>query len=264
MKKVNLAFSGSGQLYPAFVGALMCLKDRGYSISEISATSGGAIIAASLASGFEPGAELISLIKSTLPIKNRLFDFSLSSLIKRWGLIKGDRIEEKFRKHFCPTLGDCRIPLHITASNISARKVRIFSSTRDPGFSTAQAVRASISLPFVFAPVMVDGQIYVDGGWMMNLPCEVFDNDLPVLAFRFSNKSVGSIENIVRYAAALLDSVIDGDPEKIHRESIHVIDIHTRYTGFSFNVNDRDVDEMTREGYISTSQWLNKNESKIK
>ena len=66
MKRVNLAFSGSGQLYPAFVGVLMCLEDRGYSIAEISATSGGAIIAAAFASGFEPGIELISLIKSTL------------------------------------------------------------------------------------------------------------------------------------------------------------------------------------------------------
>ena len=265
MKRVNLAFSGSGQLYPAFVGVLMCLEDRGYSIAEISATSGGAIIAAAFASGFEPGIELISLIKSTLPIKNRLFDFSLRSLLRRWGLIKGDRIEEKFRKHFCARLADCKVPLHITASNISARRARVISSAADPDFSTARAVRASISLPFIFAPVVIDGDIYVDGGWLMNLPCEVFKNDLPVLAFRFKNRNAvsSSIKSAAKYVGALLEAVIDGDPERLPREPISVIDIATRHSTLSFNVSDRDVDEMIREGYISTAEWLDKNEGKV-
>lgn len=266
MKKINLAFAGSGQLYPAFVGVLMCLKDRGCCISEIAATSGGAIIAAAVGSGLDPGAELISLIKSTLPIKNKLFDFSLSSLFLKWGLIKGDRIEERFRRFFCNSLGDSTIPLHITASNITARKVKVFSSSCDPGFSTAKAVRASISLPFIFAPVTIDGDIYVDGGWMMNMPCDVFKNDIPVLAFRFKHKNAvrTSIGSVSRYAHALLESVIDGDTDEPPREIVHMIDINTKYSTLSFNVNDRDVDEMIREGYTSTAEWLDGNEAKIK
>jgi len=55
MKKVNVALAGSGQLYPVFVGALICLKERGLEIAEISGTSGGAIIAAALASGLAIG-----------------------------------------------------------------------------------------------------------------------------------------------------------------------------------------------------------------
>lgn len=265
MKRVNLAFSGSGQLYPAFIGVLMCLRDRGYSVAEISATSGGAIIAAAFASGFEPGGQLVSLIKSTLPVKNRLFDFSLRSLLHRWGLIKGDRIEGQFKKYFCARLSDCKIPLHITASNISARKARVISSATDPDFSTARAVRASISLPFIFAPVIIDGDIYVDGGWLMNLPCEVFKNDLPVLAFRFKNRNAvsSSIKSAAKYAGALLEAVIDGDPDRLPREPISFIDICTRYSTLSFNVNDQDVDEMVREGYVSTADWLDENESKI-
>lgn len=266
MRKVNLAFAGSGQLYPAFVGALMCLKDRGFSISEISGTSGGAIIAAAVASGFDAGGDLISLIKATLPVKNRLFDFSLRSLLFRWGFIKGNRIQSKFDKYFCKTLAECRYTVYITASNITARKVRILSSSSDPGFSTAKAVRASISLPFIFEPVIIDGDIHVDGGWMMNLPCEVFRNGLPVLAFRFKNhnRMKDGIRSVAKYLYALLESVIDGDVEKMPREPIHVIDIKTKYSSLSFNVNGHDVDEMVREGYLSTAEWLDANEEKIK
>lgn len=266
MRKINLAFAGSGQLYPAFVGALMCLKDRGYSISEISGTSGGAIIAAAVASGIDPGGELISIIKATLPTRNKLFDFSLRSLLFRWGLIKGKKIEERFSKYFCKTLSECRIPVYITASNITARRVRVFSSATDPGFLTSKAVRASISLPFIFEPVIIDEDIYVDGGWMMNLPCDVFSNNLPVLAFRFKNRNAvrSSIQSIAKYLHALLESVIDGDAEDLPKEPIYVIDIKTKYSTLSFNVNSHDVDEMMREGYISTSEWLDLNEEKIK
>ena len=265
MRRCNLAFAGSGQLYPAFIGVLMCLQDRGISIAEIAATSGGAIIAAGIGSGHVPGSQLVSLIKRTLPFKNKLFDLSLHSLIKRWGLIKGDRIKSVFDSHFCRTLGESSIPLHVSASNITARRLRIFSSEKDPAFSLSLAVRASISLPLIFAPVEIDGNLHVDGGWMKNMPSDVFSNGLPVLAFNFKPRAgiaIG-ITNLKNYALALLESIIDGDRGEEASALIHTISISTRLSTLNFNVSEYDVDEMIAEGYKATDDWLRKNEEKV-
>jgi predicted acylesterase/phospholipase RssA len=266
MKKVNVALAGSGQLYFAFVGALICLKDRGIEIAEISGTSGGAIIAAAISSGLDPEKDIVALAKATLPIKSNLFDFSLLSILRRWGLIRGNKIENKFNQYLHKKLGDAQIPLYITASNITARKVRIFSSASDPGFSTARAIRASISLPFIFEPVIIDGDFYVDGGWMKNMPSDVFSNGLPVLAFRTTPRAgitTTGITALKNYLVALFESIIDGD--RAHRPQDHVYRVYipTRFNPLNFNVSEREVDLMIEEGHRAASEWLEQNEEKI-
>lgn len=265
MRKINLAFAGSGQLYPAFVGVLMCLKERGIEIAEVSGTSGGAIIAAAAASGLDPSEQLVPLVKSTLPIKNKLFDFSLRSLIYRWGLIRGTKIENKLRQYLCKTLGECRIPLYVTASNITARRVRIFNSVSDPDFSTARAIRASISLPFIFEPVCIEGDLYVDGGWMKNTPSDVFSNGLPVLAFKTTPHAgiVTGINALKNYIVALLESAIDGDRAHRQHNLVHKVYIPTKFSTLDFNVSEAEVDCMVKEGYAATAEWLDQNEEQI-
>lgn len=265
MRKCNVAFAGSGQLYPAFIGVLQCLRDKNIEVAEIAGTSGGAIIAAAVASGICIESDLANVVKRTLPLKNGLFDFSIKSLFKRWGLIKGVRIESALDQYFCQYLGDSKFPIHITASNISARKVRVFSSATDPTFRTARAVRASISLPIIFAPVEIGGELHVDGGWMKNMPSDVFCNNMPVLGFRFRPSSgiVKNIASIWNYLLALLESIIDGEVDDTPLRSPYIISIETKFSTLAFNVNESDVDEMIAEGYRATEQWLIKNEEKV-
>ena len=42
-----------------------------------------------------------------------------------------------------------------------------------------KAIRMSMSVPFVFEPVMHDGCYYVDGGTIDNYPIKVFDGKYP-------------------------------------------------------------------------------------
>jgi len=265
MRKCNVAFAGSGQLYPAFIGVLRCLRDKQIEVAEIAGTSGGAIIAAAAASGIDIGPELLGVIKRTLPLKNRLFDFSIKSLFKKWGLIRGVRIETALDMYFCDRLGDAKFPIHITASNISARKVRVFSSVADPRFKTSRAVRASISLPIIFAPVEIAGELHVDGGWMKNMPSDVFCNNLPVLGFRFRPASgiVKNIASVWNYLLALLESIIDGEVDDTPLGSPYIISIPTRFSTLAFNVSEEDVDAMVAEGYRAAEEWLAANEEKV-
>jgi hypothetical protein len=57
--------------------------------------------------------------------------------------------------------------------------VQRFSHSCTPDVSVTDAVRASISIPFLFEPVEIDVEIVVDGGAMYNYPVTAFDFEDP-------------------------------------------------------------------------------------
>lgn len=259
MKKVvNVAFSGSGLLYPTFIGALLCLDDHGIDIAEISGTSGGSIIAAAYASGLQPRDQIVELAKNSLPFWNWLIDPSIR-VFKNLGLIKGNKIQAVLEKNFIKTLGDAKIPLYITTSNVSKKKLRIFSSKTDPLFSTSLAVRTSIAVPIVFAPTIIDNESYVDGGILLNLPVDVFKNNLPTIAFKFHRKGIiGTVKSFFSLISGILEMMLSANEGESIEDApkAHIIKINTAYSAGNFFVSKKDVDKMIQEGYQSTKEWL--------
>ncbi len=65
--------------------------------------------------------------------------------------------------------------LVITASKKSNSELMLFSAENTPDVEIAKAAHASSSIPFVFAPVEIDGVKYVDGGCYDNIPLKYFD-----------------------------------------------------------------------------------------
>lgn len=258
-KIVNVAFSGSGQAYPCWLGSIMCLEDHGIKIAEISGTSGGSIIAAAYGSGLDPKSQMIDLIKETLPFQNLLFDPSLISMFTRWGIFKGDKIQAILAEKFCPTLGHSKIPIYITSTNLTQRKSVVFNSKEHPGMLTALAVRSSISIPFLFATVDINGDDTIDGGWAFNYPVSVFKNEHMTLGFKFKRKGIlGKINGFFSFVASLFETMIavnekDSIEDARNAKTIH---IKTNYSPFNFFVSKKDVDKMIQEGYQSTKEWL--------
>ncbi len=81
-------------------------------------------------------------------------------------------------------------PLKIMVSDIAHRKPVIFAASGEGDLtgSVLDAVRASMSYPFVFQPFRVGDGFMVDGGLSSNLPIFLFEKErekdrLPVLAF---------------------------------------------------------------------------------
>ena len=66
-RNIKLVLSGSGTLYPVFVGAIKRLIKKGHQVQAICGTSGGAIVAAAIAGGM-PIEDLEKLVKRLLPI----------------------------------------------------------------------------------------------------------------------------------------------------------------------------------------------------
>ena len=85
------------------------------------------------------------------------------------GLLNGKRIIKHFKSHLGDkTFEDCRIPFKVMGVNLSTRQVFAFES----GF-ISDAVRASISIPAIFKPVFLNGDVVVDGGILSPLPIRV-------------------------------------------------------------------------------------------
>lgn len=72
----------------------------------------------------------------------------------------------------------CR-PLRIVATELDTGAMRLFpSSPGDLDIPVADAVAASACIPGLFAPVMIGGRRYLDGGLVSNLPAWAFDTEL--------------------------------------------------------------------------------------
>lgn len=86
-------------------------------------------------------------------------------------------------------LADRRLPkLRIVSADLHTRSARVHSVENGAGNSVINAVRASMSYPFVFRPVDSDGNQQVDGGISSNLPLSIFQTEriadqLPIVAF---------------------------------------------------------------------------------
>ncbi len=60
------------------------------------------------------------------------------------------------------------VPYRAVATNLETGAMRVFETG-----DLARVMRASMSVPGAFAPVQIDGQLYVDGGLVRNLPVDV-------------------------------------------------------------------------------------------
>ena len=76
--------------------------------------------------------------------------------------------------------------LVVTGTNLTTGKTVLFSADETPDFPVADAVRISMSLPFIFKPYVIDERrkgfppcgVYVDGGVFNNSPLHAFDDEI--------------------------------------------------------------------------------------
>jgi len=177
MKTVALALGGGGARGLAHIVVLETLDELGIRPVAIAGTSIGALIGAPYAAGMS-GAELrkhvMALARDRAGVFSKLIAAraggSIGSLIAS-GLRSAALIDaEKFCAQFLP---DCvpndfrelKIPLTIIASDLYARREAAISSG-----SLRAAVAASMAIPGLSRPVVVDGRVMVDGGATNPLP----------------------------------------------------------------------------------------------
>ena len=160
-KDVALVLSSGGARGLAHIGAIEELEANGYHISSIAGCSMGALIGGVYAAGkLNEFREWMKTIDRKKMLE--LTDFSLSLN----HLVKGKRIIEAIME-FVPDVAieDLPIPYCAVATDLKAGKEVVFCKG-----SLFEAIRASISLPSFYAPVVRDDMILIDGGVINPIP----------------------------------------------------------------------------------------------
>jgi NTE family protein len=118
----------------------------------------GAVVGALYASGMKPY-EMLEIMSGKGFLNLFRLKPSLSGLLEMRYLNRV--LESKTPERF----EDLQIPLFICATNLSRGECKIFNSGR-----LRPCIAASASIPVVFEPVEIDGDKFVDGGVLNNLP----------------------------------------------------------------------------------------------
>jgi len=147
------------------IGVLKVIEEEKIPIDIIVGSSVGALIASLWATG-KSSSEILEITREFREPKHiwNLVDLT----IPRLGFIKGNKLYGFFKKHLGnKTFYDTRLPLKIIASDVKRKEPKVF----DSGL-LADAVMASCSMPGVFTPFKLKGEMLFDGGVINPLPTE--------------------------------------------------------------------------------------------
>ncbi|MEL6863003.1 MAG: patatin-like phospholipase family protein [Bacteroidota bacterium] len=157
--KIGVSLSGGGARGIAHAGILKAFEDHLISPEIISGTSAGSIIGALYAAGMKP-AEILTFAEENQLWKAIRFGFPIT------GLTDLSYLKDQISAHITDDRFEAlEKPLHLAVTNLNTGQAEI--RHKGPLLDT---VLASCSIPLVFKPVEIEGQLYVDGGVLNNLP----------------------------------------------------------------------------------------------
>jgi NTE family protein len=176
--RVALVVGSGGMKCAAAVGLWKVLEREGIPLDLVVGCSGGSIYTAAMALGMPTSeAERHTLVMWDGLFERWSYRALLHNLFSRWtgfderraGLVDDRAVASVMRALYGDaTFEDTRIPLRIAATDLHTGERVEISSGR-----VADAVRASISLPVVLRPWLVDGRVLVDGGASDPLPVSI-------------------------------------------------------------------------------------------
>ena len=181
----NLVLSGGGLLGLSYIGLFRYLEEHNAinQIKTITGCSAGAIFGTFLAIGFKSH-ELELLYKTIhFPDYLNITAESIINFMKTKGLESGKNIMTLIKQcikdktgdeniTFCQIRDKFNIQLHIGITNITKAKFELVGCHNMPDLPIYKAINASIAIPFIFEPVIINDDVYCDGGLLDNLPIE--------------------------------------------------------------------------------------------
>jgi len=158
--KIGVVLSGGAVRGTAHIGVLKALEEKGVEVHAVSGVSAGAIIGALYCSGYSP---------------EKLKDIALKTNFLKWfkpsksfkSLFSLEAVEEFLKEHIPDGFSSMKKKFFVTTTNLTKGSYEFWSNG-----DLYRLVRASSSIPFLFEPVEIGDELYVDGGLMNNLPVE--------------------------------------------------------------------------------------------
>ncbi len=284
-QKVALVLSGGGAKGIAHIGVIKALEEENVAIDYVVGTSMGGIIASLYAAGYSPeemekltksksfqnwingdleegynyffhekdkdasilhvGVTLDSTLSTNLSTKiasDISLNFALSELLAQSSQASGYNFDSLM------------IPLRVIAAEIFTQETMILKKGH-----IENAVRASMTVPFIYRPIQVEDQYLFDGGIYNNFPIDVaveeFDPDFLIGANVsekvFTEYPYDEDEQLISQSLFLM--ILDkSDPGMLNDIGLYLEPNITGVSGIDFNK----VDQLIDSGYAYTKRRL--------
>lgn len=171
-KKVELVLGSGGARGIAHIRVIELLRRDGFEIERVIGSSMGAVVGGIYCAGY------LEVYKDWLLTLNRtqlfnLLDFTLTNM----GFLKGERVLGKMHAITGDQLiEELPIPYVAVATDMIHKKEVYFREG-----DLYAAMRASMSIPGIFTPVLHEGTILVDGGVLNPLPLNLAEKSRDTL-----------------------------------------------------------------------------------
>jgi NTE family protein len=275
--KADAVFEGGGIRGIAYCGAYEVFERQGVQFQRVAGSSAGAIFAALIACG-KSSRDILAIMRET--DFRRFLDRSVLTLpfdvFFRLGMCKGDAFKRWMSDAVGGAkLGDTKLPLHVLACDIRNREIVEMSSASHPDMPIADAVRMSMSIPFVFRPVKwldwpsgdvtkARERVCVDGGLADNFPVETFDVGgaprWPTFGFLLDEgpQKPTTPRNVVELGLHLTSIVRDaiGERKSEHNlyRTVSIPDCGVNWLRFS--LSDAEKEALVRSGRYSAAKFF--------
>lgn len=227
----HLVFTGGGMVGISYLGVIRYLQEIGIDkeIREVSGTSMGAFFAFLFAMRISEG-ELEEYFKDFFK-QDENISYPLQgflSIMDTYGIDDGERFTKPLRhfanikygwksktmtfREFVKKIG---INIIICATNLNTQKATYFSVNTTPDICVFEAIKASMCVPLLVKPVLINKELYIDGGTCDNIPIIGFEN-IPSNKILIINAAATSIvkqgtkiDNFFIYLETLLQVVLN-------------------------------------------------------
>lgn len=293
-QQVGLVLSGGGAKGCTHIGVIRALEEEGIPIDYVAGTSMGAIVSSLYAMGYSPE-QMTQLLSSEKFLRwksgnideHNLFFFQRDDLTPDFvrfkvnlrdsssnkanflipnSVMASDQINIAMMDLYSKANAACKgnfdslfVPFRCVASDVS-HKCAYIHRKGDLG----DAVRTSMSFPFVFKPIQVDGRLMLDGGIYNNFPVDVMEQDFQpdfIIGSTVSDNPTLDADNKANPMPLLEKLIMDETNYDIPDDKGILIDFH--FDDVSMMDFHR-LKELEQMGYDSTKAMIQKIKERVK
>ncbi len=212
-KRIGLALGGGGAKGLAHIPMLEVLDELGVRPAQIAGTSIGAIIGVVYASG-RSAREIREGIEQLTTLPQSVSEAFSGRQVLGWldligvelgrsSVLKADSFLASLQQIIrVSTFEELAIPLKVVASDFWNRREVVFESG-----PLLPAINASMALPGIFKPVVIDDRVLIDGGCVNPLPYDLLLDDCdPVIAIDVMGTRTGEPGKLPSLSETLFNS----------------------------------------------------------
>ena len=175
--------------------------------------------------------------------------------------------------------------LYIVTTCVNTRKCKVFSNIDTPNELVIPAVCASCSIPFVFEPISIQDELFIDGGTVNNLPIDCISyqptDHLLVIKLNFNPflervcKTSELLQDPMLYVVQVLNAMLYSrtniNVEKCNQPNIHFLEMEEGPVPFMpmdvlddqirIDITKDQYEQVIMYGYRCIYEWYKKKRS---